>query len=225
LSQTNARACHALDPVAATLVRALIQAAVVNVDESGVRGAGRLHWRPVAGTPHLTGYGVQAKRGTEARDALGVLPHCRHGLVHDHWKPHYKYDALPAPCNQHPLRALKFLAQERPPAWATQLSQSPLECKDDPLPQLGLDEAPFQRAHARYKAIVRQGRRTHPRRQPGQGRTRRSKAAHRLDRLADCDLSGLAFRLDPNGPFTHHPGEQDLRRIKVKQKISGCFRT
>ena len=76
-----------------------------------------------------------------------------------------------------------------------------------------------------YKAILRQGRRTHPRRQPGQGRTRRSKAAHRLDRLADCDLSGLAFRLDPNGPFTHHPGEQDLRRIKVKQKISGCFRT
>ena len=43
--------------------------------------------------------------------------------------------------------------------------------------------------------------------------------------MADCDLSGLAFRLDPNGPFTHHPGEQDLRRIKVKQKISGCFRT
>ena len=49
-------------------------------------------------------------------------------------------------------------------ALAAQLSQLLLECKDDPLTQLGLDEAPFKRAHARYKAIVRQGRRTHPRR-------------------------------------------------------------
>jgi len=225
LSQTNVRAYHALDPVAATIVRALIQAAVVNVDESGVRVAGRLHWLHVACTPHLTFYGVHAKRGTEAMDALGVLPHCRHWLVHDHWKPYYKYDALHALCNQHLLRELKFLAQEHHQAWATQLSQFLLECKDDPLTQLGLDEAPFKRAHARYKAIVRQGRRTHPRRQPGQGRTRQSKAANLLDRLEDYDLSVLAFLLDPNVPFTNNQGEQDIRMIKVKQKISGCFRT
>lgn len=225
LSQTNARAYHTLDPVDATIVRALIQAAVVNVDESGVRVAGRLHWLPVAGTPHLTFYGGHSKRGTEAMDALGVLPHCRHWLVHDHWKPYYKYDALHALCNQHLLRELKFLAEEHHPAWATQLSPFLLEWKDDPLTQLGLDEAPFKRAHARYKAIVRQGRRTHPRRQPGQGRTRQSKAANLLDRLEDYDLSVLAFLLDPNVPFTNNQGEQDIRMIKVKQKISGCFRT
>jgi transposase len=52
LSQTNARAYQTLDPVDATIVRALIQAAEVNVDESGVRVAGRLHWLHVACTPH-----------------------------------------------------------------------------------------------------------------------------------------------------------------------------
>ena len=77
VSQTNARAYHTLDPVEATLVRALIHAAVVNVDESGLRVAGRLHWLPVACTPDLTFYGVHGKRGTEAMDALGVLPHCQ----------------------------------------------------------------------------------------------------------------------------------------------------
>jgi transposase len=197
----------------------------VNVDESGLRVAGSLHWLHVACTPDLTFYGVHGKRGTEAMDALGVLPHCRHWLVHDHWKPYYKYDALHALCNQHLLRELKFLAQEHHQAWATQLSQFLLECKEDPLTQLGLDEAPFKRAHARYKAILRQGRRTHPRRQPGQGRTRQSKAANLLDRLEDYDLSVLAFLIDPNVPFTNNQGEQDIRMIKVKQKISGSFRT
>lgn len=225
LSQTNARAYHTLDPVDATIVRALIQAAVVNVDESGLRVAGRLHWLHVACTPDLTFYGVHGKRGTEAMDALGVLPHCRHWLVHDHWKPYYKYDALHALCNQHLLRELKFLAEEHHHAWAAELSRFLLDWKVDPLLQLGLDEAQFKRAHAGYKAIVRQGRRTHPRRRPGQGRTQQSKAANLLDRLEDYDLSVLAFLLDPNVPFTNNQGEQDIRMIKVKQKISGCFRT
>ncbi len=225
LTRTNERAYHTLEPVEAATIRGLIRAPAVNVDESGVRVAGRLHWLHVACTDQLTFYGVHGKRGTEAMDALGVLPHCRHWLVHDHWKPYYKYEALHALCNQHLLRELKFLAEEHHQAWATELSQFLLEWKDDPLTQTGLDEASFKRAHARYKSIVRQGRRSHPRRQPGQGRTRQSKAANLLDRLEDYDLSVLAYLLDPEVSFTNNQGEQDLRMIKVKQKISGCFRT
>ena len=225
LSQTNEQAYRTLDPVQSAIARGLIQAAVVNVDESGLRVAGRLHWLHVASTPSLTFYGVHDKRGTEAMDALGVLPHCRGWLVHDHWKPYYKYDALHALCNQHLLRELKFLAEENHQPWAAELSRFLLEWKDHPLTPLGLDEAHFKKAHAGYKAIVRQGRREHPRRQPGQGRTQQSKAANLLDRLEDYDLCVLAFLVDPNVPFTNNQGEQDIRMIKVKQKISGCFRT
>ena len=74
-------------------------------------------------------------------------------------------------------------------------------------------------------AKVGQGRREHPRRQPGQGRTRQCKAANMLDRLEDYDLSVLAFLIDPNVPFTNNQAERDIRMIKVKQKISGGFRT
>ena len=225
LTQTNERAHQALDPVASAIIRGLIQAPAVNVDESGVRVAGSLHWLHVACTADLTFYGVHDKRGSEAMDALGVLPHCRHWLVHDHWKPYYKYEALHALCNQHLLRELKFLAEEHQEAWADQLSRFLLDWKDDPLTQLGLDEEQFKRAPARYQAIIRQGRRTHPRRQPGQGRTRQGKATNLLDRLEDYDLSVLAFLIDPEVPFTNNQGEQDIRMMKVKQKISGCFRT
>lgn len=225
LTQTHERADQALKPVQSAIARALIQAAVVNVDENGLRVAGSLHWLQVASTPDLTFHGVHDKRGSEVMDALGILPQCRRWLVHDHWKPSHKYDALHALCNQHLLRELKFLAEEERQDWAAQLSRFLADWKDNPLTQLGLKEEQFKKAHADYKAIVRQGRREHPRRQPGQGRTRQCKAANLLDRMEDYDLCVLAFLIDPKVPFTNNQSEQDIRMIKVKQKISGCFRS
>ena len=131
LTQINHRAYQTLAPVEAAIIRALIQAPVVNVDESGLRVANSLHWLHVAGTARLTYYGVHSRRGSEAMDALGLLPHCRYWLVHDHWKPYYKYDALHALCNQHLLRELKFLWEEHQQAWADQLSRFLLDWKDD----------------------------------------------------------------------------------------------
>jgi transposase len=225
LTQTNQSAHDALAPVESAIIRGIIQAAVVHVDESGLRVAGSLHWLHVACTPELTHYGVHANRGAEAMDALGVLPECRQWLIHDHWKPYFKYEALHALCNQHLLRELKFLAEELREDWAGELSTFLIEWKSDPLTSLGLDEEQFGQAHARYRAILRRGRRDHPRRRAGQGRTAQDKATNLLDRLEDYDLSVLAFLIDPQVPFTNNQGEQDIRMIKVKQKISGCFRT
>lgn len=225
LGSINESAYDALAPVESAIIRGLIRAEVVHVDESGLRVAGSLHWLHVACTPELTHYGVHANRGTEAMDALGVLPLCRLWLVHDHWKPYFKYDALHALCNQHLLRELRFVAEQMHEAWASELSAFLIDWKNDPLTALGLDEEQFNRAHAHYRAILRRGRRLHPRRRSGQGRTKQDKATNLLDRLEDYDLSVLAYLIDPKVPFTNNRGEQDIRMIKVKQKISGCFRT
>ena len=144
VSQTNERAYQTLAPVESAIARALIQAPVVNVDESGLRVAGSLHWLHVASTADLTFYGVHDKRGAAAMDALGILPECRHWLVHDHWKPYYQYDALHALCNQHLLRELKFLAQEDHQDWAAQLSRILVGWNDNPVTRLGLDEEQFR---------------------------------------------------------------------------------
>jgi transposase len=225
LTVANARAYEALQPVEFRIAQGLVRAPIVHLDESGVRVDGSLHWLHVASTTALTLYGIHNRRGVEAMEALGVLPQCRRWLMHDHWKPYFRFDAFHALCNQHLLRELKFLHQEEHQVWALKLAEFLLQQNTELQANASLGEKQFQRVHAQYRKIVRKGRLLHPRLPPGQGRTRQTKAANLLDRLEDYDLSVLAFLLDPCVPFTNNQAEQDIRMIKVKQKISGGFRT
>jgi transposase len=225
ITQLNLAASATLAPWSEATVQGLIHSTVIHADESGLRVAGKLHWLHVASSKALTLYGVHPKRGTEAMDALGILPYYHYWLMHDHWKPYSKYEALHALCNQHLLRELKFLAEEQHQAWAARLIDYLIQWKNHPLTSLGLDEQQFHVAYTDYKAIVGQGRRDHPRRLKSRGRAKQDKATNLLDRLEDFDLCVLAFLIDPNVPFTNNTGEQDIRMIKIKQKISGCFRT
>ena len=220
------RAYARLEPFAQALAEQVPQADVVHLDESGLRVQGTLHWLHVASTAQLTCYGVHPKRGTEAMDALGIVGACRQWVVHDHWKPYFTYrECLHALCNEHLLRELKFLWEEEHQLWARQLSELLLELHRARQQRGEFNERQFKRALKRYRAVVRRGRYRHPRLARGQGRCKQSTAANLLDRLEDFDLCILAFLLDGRVPFTNNQAEQDIRMIKVRQKISGCFRT
>ena len=226
VAAANERAFAQLEPFAQALVEQVSQAEVVHLDESGIRVEGSLHWLHVASTRALTFYGAHAKRGVEAMDALGIIGACRQWVVHDHWKPYFVYEeCVHAVCNQHLLRELKFLWEEQHELWARQMSDLLLTFHERRQKHGALNERQFKGALKDYRAVVRRGRYRHPRLAPGQGRCAQSKAANLLDRLQDFDLCVLAFLLDERVPFTNNQAEQDIRMIKVRQKISGSFRT
>jgi transposase len=57
------------------------------------------------------------------------------------------------------------------------------------------------------------------------GRPKQSKATHLIARLRDDSDDVWRFMTQPNVPLTNNLAEQTVRMPKVKQKVSGCFRT
>ena len=223
---------QALEPFEQRLVELLPQQSVLHADETGVLINKVTHWLHVLATPMLTFFSVQTKRGAEAIKAIGIIPQFTGWLMHDFLSSYPGFEnCLHTFCKSHLLRELVFLFEEHRQAWAGRLHDLFLQmfqrvkqrkARDAPLGQKELD-----RWYRRYRRILCQGRRANPitRKQRQRGRPKQSKAQNLLDRLQAYDYCILAFLYEFQVPFTNNDGERPLRMVKVRLKVSGCFRT
>jgi transposase len=215
----------------------LREAEVLHVDESGLRVTGKLHWLHVACTERLTSYEVHAKRGQEAMEDAGILGAFRGTAVHDHWKPYLKYDECDhALCNAHHLRELRFIDTQYHQPWANDMAKLLLEIKAaveaTPEPAMRLSPPELEAFAKRYDAVVQAGFEANPAPRPTtegvgkkRGRPKQPPPVNLLIRLRDFKNQVLAFMSDFRIPFDNNQGERDIRMVKVKQKVSGGFRT
>lgn len=225
---------RSLQPFKGALVEHLRQSPVSHADESGVRVNNKLHWLHVICTKLVTWYGVHAKRGQEAIAAFGILPSYPGVLIHDCWAPYLDLRCNHGLCNGHLLRELTFVYEQLHQSWAGALHHLLLDMKQVVTEHKDRNTVPTQAElslwRRRYRALVRKGRLANP---PSaaptgpkkRGRKKQTKPQNLLDRLQKFEPWVLAFLHDFRIPFTNNLAEQDIRMIKVKQKISGSFRT
>jgi transposase len=219
----------------AETVRDLVAgAAVKHMDETGFRIGGKTQWLHVASTALLTFYRVCAKRGSLLANVAGIV-------VHDHWKPYYTMQGvLHALCNAHHLRELKALVEIEKEEWARKMQRllrrachagNSARERGVPLkPQL------IECCGRRYDAILAEGLAFHEAQVPlaraamkgggkWRGRAPRRTGHNLLLRLATRKQDTLRFLHDPTVPFTNNQAERDGRMMKLRQKISGGFRS
>lgn len=226
-----------LQPTVQDIGQAVAKAEVAHADESGLRVAKTLHWLHVLATDTLTWMGCHPKRGGEAFASLALLQQFKGVLVHDGWMPYKALECQHALCNQHHLRELTYLLEEQSQAWAGDMIEllmhanhlDNLNCADGKTPRYASLKYQSEVADLRdlYDAILAQAQEENPiaLATGKRGRPKQSKATNLIGRLRDYSDDVWRFMTQPNVPFTNNLAEQAVRMPKVKQKVSGCFRT
>jgi transposase len=219
-----------LKPMEQAIRDALITATVARADETGMRVGTGLYRLHVLSSPALTAYFPHAKRG-----AFGLLEWFTAILVHDHWSAYERCLCLHAFCYAHHLRELIALAETIPSQqrWAEDMIA--LLCEANTATTAarleGLEALPaaeIKRLHARYDAVLETAAQRNPERllPPGSRRRVKQSPAYNLgERLRDKRDDVLRVITDLRVPFDNNLAERDIRIPKLKQKISGAFRT
>lgn len=208
----------------------LIEVACLHADETGININGKRHWLHSASNKEWTHFFPHIKRGTEAMNAINILPFYQGVLCHDHWKPYYKYDCTHSLCNAHHLRELTRTWEQDNQAWALDMKQLLEEINRATHEAGGLllyYEA--EKCKKQYRELLEKAEIECPPpdipEKPKRGRIKRSKARNLLERLIDFEQDVLRFMTNENVPFTNNAAENEIRMTKVQQKISGCFRS
>jgi transposase len=230
LSNFNQDAYRRLADFAPLAKRQLLAELIVHADATGLNVIGKRIWLHSASSEKWSWFYPHAQRGHDAMDAIGILPHFTGTLVHDHWKPYYRYDCTHALCNAHHLRELTYAEEVDGQQWAKAMREllveinRAIEHRDSPLSNKRRNEFIWQ-----YRALLHEADCECPepeKKDPRQrGRVKRRKSRNLILRLRDYEAGVLRFLTDPRVPFTNNLGERDIRMSKVQQKISGCFRS
>ena len=192
-------------------------APVKDLDETGFRICGKTAWLHSLSTDEACIYRASNKRGDIPQSLKGTL-------IHDHFKPYYKIEGVHhGLCNAHHLRELEVLREEGE-IWARRMQR--LLRYISKICTEPIEKAKQSRICRIFDKILVEGLQYHEAMPPLPSKRSKKRTGHNLAlRLHKFKDDVLRCIKDLVVPFTNNMAERDIRMMKVKQKISGGFRT
>ena len=213
----------------------MIMLGLIHCDETGTRVDGKTLWVHVASNQNYTYLTINQKRGQIGMDAANVLPHFQGITVHDCWGSYWKYQNVThAICCAHLLRELNGVIENHPEqTWASKFKELLLSMKKvrDKALLDAKDEVSYYHRHKfdkEYDSIIKTAYEENPLPETPakkRGRKKKSKVLNLICRLDNYKESVCLFIKNLCVPFDNNQAERDLRMVKVKTKVSGCFRS
>ena len=218
---------------------ALLESPVAHADETSCTLHGQRHWLHCFSTGQLTAYHLDAKRGVEAMERMDLIPRYQGLLMHDCLSAYFTFDnCRHGLCNAHLQRELIYLYEELDQSWAAIMLELLLKAKDLAERETARAEGSrrvigkgrIRKMRQSYEQILTFGYRQNPEPPPRsdkqRGRVARGKALNLLDRFAKYQEEILGYFLNPGiQPYDNNQAERDVRMMKVREKISGTFRS
>lgn len=210
----------------------ILKSKVMHCDETSLRVNKKNHWVHSYSSGDITLKFLHPKRGCAAIDDIGIVPRYGGVIIHDCWSAYFSYaNCLHALCGSHLLRDLVFVIDSNGYAWAKSMKRllqntcriiSKRKSKK-------LNATEYAKLQKRYRTIITKGEKSMPplptRENGKRGKIAKSDAHNLLERLKKHETGVLMFARIAYVSFTNNRAERDLRMDKVKQKVSGCFRS
>ncbi len=223
---------QALESWETMTIEKILKAPSIHVDETSFRVEKKNHWIHVYSSGGVTLKFLHRKRGKEAIVGLNIIPRYGGVIIHDCWASYLSYiHCGHGLCGSHLLRELTFIVDSNGYRWARNMKKllqdtcHKVALRDEKC----LTEKEYANLQKRYRNILTRGARELPEIPPkpkGQrGKMAKSDAHNLWERFEKHEVAVLLFAKEPYVPFTNNRAEQDLRMAKVKQKVSGCFRS
>ena len=213
-------------------INRLLISPAMNVDETSLRVEKQNYWIHVHAAGEITLKLLHRKRGTEAINEINIIPRYSGVAIHDCWASYLTYnDCSHGLCGSHLVRELTCAVEANEYHWAANMKTLLLETcrKVSKSKRKRLNPKEYANVQKRYRNILTRGEKELPVIPPkpnGQrGKMAKSDAHNLLERLRKHECSVLLFSKNSDVSFTNNRAERDLRMSKVKQKVSGCFRT
>ena len=219
------------------VVQKLLQKAYIGCfDETGVRACGKLLWVHNSSNERFTFQTISRKRGKPGIDENGVLPEFNGIAIHDCWSPYWKYKGIRhAICNAHLLRELTGIAENNPdhqwPILFKTLLRSMKKAKEKAIRRgktklQGYFLYEFGKEYDRIMKIAKAECPDPSVNMPKKrGRKKKGKERALIERLMLFKDAVCLFIHDFKVPFDNNQAERDLRAVKAKKSVSGCFRS